>query len=276
MTAEPLCIYLDESGTPGLDNQVFVTAGIGVRGKTQQIMDAWDRLKAVEHFPRKGKKYNRDQYLALVDFLLKHSIFPICSTQKLSEDTAAMLRKRCEEFPQFRKASGLTEYTYAAYIWTQQLFGTIGHALIPLIRHFGSINSLALHVDQFTLKEEMRYFIIAQYSEMFKRGGLFEQGLKTTLRRYPTAPILTDVTKEVLRGYQLSDENLSLNLQSKGPFSQLADAVAALYRNSQLKSDQSRDPWQALCLAFKDRTIIDMDSTPVMEKHASLPWQSFE
>ena len=70
MTAEPLCIYLDESGTPGLDDHVFVTAGIGVRGDIQEVMDTWDRLKVVEHFPRKGTKYNRDQYLALVDFLL--------------------------------------------------------------------------------------------------------------------------------------------------------------------------------------------------------------
>jgi len=276
MTAEPLCIFLDESGTPGLDDHVFVTAGIGIRGDMQRVKDAWDQLKVVELFPRKGKKYNRDQYLALVNFLLNHSVFPICSTQTLNKETAAMLRKRCDEFPQFRKATGLTEYSYAAYIWTQQLFGTIGHALIPLIRHFGPINSLALHVDQFTLKDEMRNFIIAQYRNMFMRGGLFEQSLNTTVQRYPDKAMLADITNEVLQGYQLTNENLSLNLQAKGPFSQLADAVAALYRNSKLKPDEARDPWQALCLAFEGRTVIDMDSTLVMEKHASLPWHFFE
>ena len=90
-------LFFDESGTPAvsLEQGLFVVGGFSVRGDPDHILQEWLQfLEENNLLGKKGKRYKRDDFLNLSDFMCKNKIIPLTSHSRLNENDQASLHSK--------------------------------------------------------------------------------------------------------------------------------------------------------------------------------------
>lgn len=235
-----IVVYLDETGTPGT-NEVFVSGGVLLYGDDQRIADAW-RARALNKGigRRKGNSLKPPELLEVAAFLIELPALPVAVWSKLGDAQLTQLRRASDEIARSQSPEKLVEkVSPAAWIWMRQASIAVGAAAASFLSHVGRIRTARVYADKFINQPGLA----VRFLEHLQRDRL-------TRQRIESGAASLKVPKRVVRAVsEAVPVDWQIDLNAKGPLSQLADAVCAMF--CAYRSGKYYDAWDALSLKFR-------------------------
>jgi hypothetical protein len=252
-----LTVIGDETGTPFVENEPFIFAGVHFRGDVDALDEEWTNLRRTLQLPRKARKYSRENYLALVDFILKHEMIPFAAL--ILPDAALMqsLRSKEKTFSNVRGPNGLTRYRPRDLFWIHTTIPTIAQLIISSLNIHGRIESIHIWFDQYNLENEELTFLRKMVQDSFQANGVMQDFLNKYSKRPDGAGAMSG------RGSALYnvEQDVQMNFVGKGKLVDLADAVASLFGRIHQNDPRIADASDVLKIGFSDKTSLSSDNT---------------
>ncbi len=269
-------LFFDESGTPAvsLEQGLFVVGGFSVRGNPDHILQEWLRfLEENNLFGKKGKKYKRDDFLSLSDFMCKNKIIPLTSHSRLNKNDLASLYSKIHIHNEiaFNTKQNHIYINPDEYLWSMQVAITVASSIFSLIINRGLISEVKIAIDEYLKKERFQRYVNNVLENFFNETKI-KKIFKPLFEKYKTHPEI----QSFLKNFKPKGLFISLDWNLRGKLAFLADAVCSLYRRT-LKGESEVSPaWNVLklCFAKDDMTplCIGNDLTSLIKKIIQKPW----
>ncbi|NJO00032.1 MAG: hypothetical protein HC875_40935 [Anaerolineales bacterium] len=241
-------LYLDERGTPGTDKP-FIVGGVLIYGNERNIADAWHSFSVDQALVgRKGTKLKATDFLNISEFVIQYPILPVAVWSKLTNEEIKQLRKVSREYEQSKNPlKRVDKISPAIWIWTRQVSQTVAYAEASFLRHIGRIQTARLYVDRFIHQPELRTYYETLLSQEQTSRDRFKMGAIKFGASVEIANLVSQAVPEVW----------NVDLNAKGPLSELADISCAMF--GRYYSGEYREAWEVVKLRY----TVDDNRFPV-------------
>lgn len=269
-------LFFDESGTPAvsLEEGLFVVGGFSIRGDINRIFQKWLQFLRDNNLTgKKGKKYKKDDFLNLSDFMCRNKIIPVTSHSRLNKDDLAILHSKIRVHNEiaFKTKQNHMYINPDEYIWIMQVAVTVASSILSIIINRGLISEVKIAVDEYLKKERLQNYVNDVLENSFSDKGI-NKIFKPIYEKYKTQPNV----QNFLKNFKPKGLFISLDWNLRGKLALLADSVCSLYRRMIRGKSEISPAWHVLKLCFKTDGVtplcIGNDLTSLMKRIIREPW----